>query len=85
MRKVHTNHTNQTNQTNHTNRTTLKQTMHVPASQIPLVVKNSVLADVAALAKEVGKLCDELTAIAEKRFVMMKNKAVWYDRENVAL
>ena len=79
MRKVHT------NRTNHTNRTTLKQTIHVPASQIPLVVKNSVLADVAALAKEVGKLFEELTVIAEQRFVMMKNKALWYDRENVAL
>ena len=67
------------------NSTTLKQTLSIPAVQIPTVVKNSVLADIDALEKDLSAFFEELKPIAEQRFVMMKNKKVWYDRENVAI
>ena len=66
-------------------RTTLKQNMSIPATQIPLVVKNSMLADIDAMEKNIDAFFEELKPIAERRFVMMKNKQVWYDRENVAI
>lgn len=65
--------------------TTLKQTLTIPAVQIPAVVRNSVLADIDVLARDIESFFEELKPIAEQRFVMIKNKQVWYDRENVAL
>lgn len=65
--------------------TTLKQTLTIPTAQIPTVVKNAVLADIDALAKDLSAFFEELKPIADQRFTMMKNKKVWYDRENVAI
>ena len=65
--------------------TTLKQTLTIPTAQIPTVVKNAVFADIDALAKDLSVFFEELKPIAEQHFVMMKNKQVWYDRENAAL
>lgn len=65
--------------------TTLKQTLCIPATQVPTVVKKSVLHDIDAVAKDIEAVFEELKPIAEQRFVMMKNKQVWYDRENVGI
>ena len=64
--------------------TTLKQKLTIPTAQIPTVVKNSALADIDALAKDIETFFEKLKPIAEQRFVMMKNKHVWYDRLNAA-
>lgn len=66
-------------------KTTLKQTLTIPMAQITTIVKNSLLADIDALAKDIESFFEELKPIAEQRFVMMKNKQVWYDKENAAL
>ena len=57
-----------------TNCTSLKETVIVPASQIPFVVENSIFADIDLLVEDVQTFFEELISIAEQRFVMMKNK-----------
>ncbi len=63
----------------------LIHSMCVSSSKVSKIVKSSVLADVDLLEKEITGYLKELTQLAEQRFVMMKNKQVWYDRENVSI
>ncbi len=72
-----------------TNRPTMKKSLSVPKLQIPALVKQSTIANITAAADKVKadilNLAENIKHVADKTFVMMKNKQVWFDRNNVAL
>lgn len=72
-----------------TNRPTMKKILSVPRVQIPELVKQATVANIALAADKVRadiiNLAENIKSVADKTFVMMKNKKVWFDRNNAAL
>ena len=72
-----------------TNRPTMKKSLSVPKVQIPELVKQTTVANIALAADKVKadilNLAENIRPVADKTFVMMKNKKVWFDRNNAAI
>ena len=71
------------------NRPTMKKALSVPKVQIPALVKQTTIANIAPAATKVKadilNLAENIKPVADKTFVMMKNKKVWFDRNNAAI
>lgn len=71
------------------NRPTMKKALSVPKVQIPALVKQATVANIALAAEKVKadilNLAENIRGVADKTFVMMKNKKVWFDRNNAAI
>ena len=72
-----------------TNRPMMKNHLNVMKSQIPSLVIKATIANIAPAADKVKadilNLAEKIKPVADKTFVMMKNKKVWFDRNNAAL
>ena len=72
-----------------TNRPTMKKILSVPRVQISALVKQTTVANIAPAADKVRadilKIAENIKPVADKTFVMMKNKKVWFDRNNAAI
>ena len=72
-----------------TNRPMIKNHLNVMKSQIPSLVIKATIANIAPAADKVKadilNLAEKIKPVADKTFVMMKNKKVWFDRNNAAL
>ena len=72
-----------------TNNTLIKKSLSVVREQIPMFVRNTIVDGIEPTAAKVKadilRVLDDIRPIADKTFVMMKNKAVWFDRNNAAL
>ena len=71
------------------NRPTLKKFLSVPHDQIPALVTTTTVANISAAAAKVKadilKIVADIAPACDKTFVMMKNKKVWFDRNNAAI
>ena len=71
------------------NRPTMKKALSVPKVQIPALVKQTTVANIAPAADKVKadilNIAENIKPVADKTFVMMKNKQVWFDRNNAAI
>ena len=71
------------------NRPTMKKALSVPKVQIPALVKQTTVANIAPAATKVKadilNIAENIKPVADKTFVMMKNKQVWFDRNNAAI
>ena len=72
-----------------TNRPTMKKVLSVPRVQIPALVVQATVANIAPAADKVRadilQIAENIKLVADKTFVMVKNKKVWFDRNNAAL
>ncbi len=71
------------------NRPTLKKVLNVPRVQIPALVTSTAVANISAAADKVKadilKIVADIAPACDKTFIMMKNKKVWFDRNNAAI
>ena len=72
-----------------TNRPVMKKSFNVSREQVSDLVINSTVANIAPAADKVKadvlQIAENIKTVADKNFVMMKNKKVWFDRNNAAL
>lgn len=68
-----------------TNRTHLCHTVSVPMSDIEGAVKAEMEKRCQAISAEFTELLQKLQGVVDKRFVVMKSKDVWFDRDVAAL
>ncbi len=67
------------------NRPTRCESVQVNRSQFDHIFSDAAAAKGDEIAKSLAMLKDDIAPAADKTFVMMKNKQVWFDRNNAAL
>ena len=67
--------------------TVIKTTVSMPREQKskPIAAPAPAVVNTEAIRADIEKLRKEIAPVADKTFVMMKNKQVWFDRNNAAL
>ena len=68
-----------------TNRPTRRDSVAVSRAQFDHIFTDDAAAKVMQIAKSLAALKDDIAPACDKTFVMMKNKQVWFDRNNAAL
>ncbi len=67
------------------NRPTRRDSINVNRAQFNHIFTDSAVAKGDEIAKRLATLKDDIASACDKTFVMMKNKQVWFDRNNAAL
>lgn len=67
------------------NRPTRRDFVYVNRAQFDHIFTDAAAAKGDEIAKRLATLKDDIAPAADKTFVMMKNKQVWFDRNNAAL
>ncbi|MBR4152883.1 MAG: hypothetical protein IKT98_07980 [Selenomonadaceae bacterium] len=67
------------------NRPTRRDFVNVNRSQFDHIFSEAAVAKGDEIARNLAKLKDDIASACDKTFVMMKNKQVWFDRNNAAL
>ena len=67
------------------NRPTRRDSINVSRIQFNHIFTDSAVAKGDEIAKRLATLKDDIAPACDRTFVMMKNKQVWFDRNNAAL